>query len=740
MKNLYKYIGQAKNADEKRKKFFGAMNMVNGLNSLSKRQVFKNTKGPISNYLKDLLKQKILIKIFKTICKKCLKTKLQNYLNKWRIAAIRIKLEELKKEVFLNIIKHTDSRLNKIKMKYYLDKWRRHIPKYTQLFKIKDGFEILNKLATKKNIKYPINAFNQKINEINRKDALSKLLLIKARKLKDELRDKFNKWKNKKIRLDDKDKRNEIYKNLLKNLINKINKRILQKRFNQWRARPKVDVTGEMKKINDFTNILKNVIKDHYNDDFKSFLDKLNKTRAPRSLNKAANKLFKIFNNNRKIILRYYLYRWRSQTKNDELKELHRQLLRYLITSLQAKNNRNTLGKYLARWRLFVGDNQNYDNIDKLKLVLKGGDLLDNLYKRRIRDLINRLYMKLGKDYRPIFLGKLIKNLDKPRSTLREIFNRWKGKVDKDKAITNITKYKAKIITTNVNTVKKRSDRDNLMRAFFHWRAMSKKPEEYYPRVNNLLNALEKYIKKKAVSEPFDLIKITRNPTRHLLKLVKNYDNQEKRLLDGKLRNLLGRWRKAASDTGAKDLKARILYNIKVYLDEAQKKKLLSKYLTQWKLNCRKKGLDVNFGKGIDKLTEIFKAPNRKIIYDAYINKIKDTLKQKGANDLLKVLNNQKNKLLKNILFEWWKKVATTDPNRMTKIKTKIRKIIKYNEMEPRTKAFKKWVKTVRALKLKDKDLYHAKRIIGGQLRSNDKMNLYNALNRWRNQVYLLLL
>ena len=738
MKNLYKYIGQAKNADEKRKKFFGAMNMVNGLNSLSKRQVFKNTKGPISNYLKDLLKQKILIKIFKTICKKCLKTKLQNYLNKWRIAAIRIKLEELKKEVFLNIIKHTDSRLNKIKMKYYLDKWRRHIPKYTQLFKIKDGFEILNKLATKKNIKYPINAFNQKINEINRKDALSKLLLIKARKLKDELRDKFNKWKNKKIRLDDKDKRNEIYKNLLKNLINKINKRILQKRFNQWRARPKVDVTGEMKKINDFTNILKNVIKNHYNDNFKSFLDKLNKTRAPRSLNKAANKLFKIFNNNRKIILRYYLYRWRSQTKNDELKELHRQLLRYLITSLQAKNNRNTLGKYLARWRLFVGDNQNYDNIDKLKLVLKGGDLLDNLYKRRIRDLINRLYMKLGKDYRPIFLGKLIKNLDKPRSTLREIFNRWKGKVDKDKAITNITKYKAKIITTNVNTVKKRSDRDNLMRAFFHWRAMSKKPEEYYPRVNNLLNALEKYIKKKAVSEPFDLIKITRNPTRHLLKLVKNYDNQEKRLLDGKLRNLLGRWRKAASDTGAKDLKARILYNIKVYLDEAQKKKLLSKYLTQWKLNCRKKGLDVNFGKGIDKLTEIFKAPNRKIVYDAYINKIKDTLKQKGANDLLKVLNNQKNKLLKNILMEWWKKVATTDPNRMTKIKTKIRKIIKYNEMEPRTKAFKKWVKTVRALKLKDKDLYHAKRIIGGQLRSNDKMNLYNALNRWRNQVYLL--
>lgn len=107
--------------------------------------------------------------------------------------------------------------------------------------------------------------------------------------------------------------------------------------------------------------------------------------------------------------MRYYLYRWRSQNKRDELKDLHRQLLRYIITSLQAKNNRNTLGKYLTRWRLFVGDSQNYDNIDKLKDVLRGGDLLDKLHKRRLRDLMNRLYRKLGKDYRPKLLGKLIK-------------------------------------------------------------------------------------------------------------------------------------------------------------------------------------------------------------------------------------------------------------------------------------------------------------------------------------------
>ena len=58
--------------------------------------------------------------------------------------------------------------------------------------------------------------------------------------------------------------------------------------------------------------------------------------------------------------------------------------------------------------------------------------------------------------------------------------------------------------------------------------------------------------------------------------------------------------------------------------------------------------------------------------------------------------------------------------------------------MEPRTRAFRKWVKIVQILKLKDKDLYHATKVIGGFLRNNDKMNLYNALNRWRNKIHQL--
>ena len=738
LSNLYKYIGKAQNAEEKRQKFFGTLNMINGLTSLSKRHVYKNTREPISHYLKDLLKQKILIKIIKNISKKCIELILRNKLNKWRMAVQKQKLDDLKTEVFLRAINHVDSRINKNKMKYYLDKWRRQIPKGKKILDINEGTEIFKRYVIKRIYIEPLNAFLDKCDQVNKREGNLKMIIIKRRNLKDNLREFFDKWRNKKIRLDDKDKRNELYKTLLKNIISKIEKRILYKRFNQWRTRPKVDVTGEMKKIVTFTKIIQKIFKDYYDDDYKTFLDKLEKTRDEHSLKNAGNNLFKIYNNKIQILLRYYLYKWRSQIKDDELKDLHKQLLRFLITSLDAKNDRNALSKYFTRWRLFVGDGKNYDNLEKLKLVMKGGDILGNIYNRRLRDLLNRLYKKMGKDYRPKILSKLIKEIDKPRSTLRECFDRWRRIIEKETGVQNITKIKAKIIDINVKNLQNRNDRDKLMRAFFHWRAMSKRPEEYYPKINNLLNVLSKNIKKAATDEPFDKIRNSKNPYRYLQKIIKNYKNQEKRALDGKLRNLLGRWRKAIGDTKTKTLKTKIIYKLREYLDDGNRKKLLSKYLTLWKANCRKKGLDVNFGKGIDKLTEIFKAPARKIIYDIYINKIKKVLKDNGANNLLRVAEKNRNNLLHTAFLKWWRNAMKIDPNRTVKVKTKLRRIIKYNETEPISKAFHTWLRKVHLLQLRDKDLYHATKTIAGTLKNIERKNLNQAMSIWKKKIYLL--
>ena len=111
----------------------------------------------------------------------------------------------------------------------------------------------------------------EKFDNENQREQSLKILIMKRRNLKDNLRDYFNRWKNNTIRLNDKDYRNEIFATLVKNLINNKDRRILYKRFNQWRQRPKVDIHDEMSKIKNFEIIMKKVIKMIFNRKKKNF-------------------------------------------------------------------------------------------------------------------------------------------------------------------------------------------------------------------------------------------------------------------------------------------------------------------------------------------------------------------------------------------------------------------------------------------------------------------------------------
>ena len=162
--------------------------------------------------------------------------------------------------------------------------------------------------------------------------------------------------------------------------------------------------------------------------------------------------------------------------------------------------------------------------------------------------------------------------------------------------------------------------------------------------------------------EPFDLISITRNFERPLTKILKNIKNQEQRLLNGKLRNLFGRWRKKIGNKNIKTLKTNLIYKTK---------------------NSRK-GPDVNFPKGINILTKLYRKPND--ILDAYTKKVEQISKLKGANNLVK-----------------------------------LRRIIKHNEEEPRAKAFHIWANQVKVMQFRDKDMEKACIMIGNTLGKNYK-------------------
>ena len=271
--------------------------------------------------------------------------------------------------------------------------------------------------------------------------------------------------------------------------------------------------------------------------------------------------------------------------------------------------------------------------MDKLKKVREGRDILFNIHHRRIRDFITRFYRKMGKDYRPKIIKDLIKKLDLPRSKLRECFDRWRRICENQRTTENISLLKGKFINMGLKNVKERTDRDLLMKVFFKWKLLCRKPDEYYPKITKGFDLLTQYFKKNICNKSFSRISYYRNFTRPLNKIINNYKNQENRLLNGKLRNLFGRWRKLIGDENAKDLKANIIYKTKNYLDNNMKTKLLAKYFTRWKL-YRRKGLDVNFTKGIETLTNIFKNYGRQPVLEAFKYKIDKISKNKGADGL----------------------------------------------------------------------------------------------------------
>jgi len=735
--NLSKYIGKTKRAEEKRQKFLGAYQMLNGIQSHSKKVSMKQVKEPMKKYLQDILRKKLLKKLVKTRKTKNIRIEKTQILNQWKKFVQKSKKTEFKAKIFTNNVIHVSSRLDRIKLKYYLDKWRRHVPSGKRVLDIQQGANLLQKFTLKNAFKLPLDAFKEKINEKDTHNKMASLFVIKRRKIRDKLRTYLNKWKENTIKIDNKNERNNIYSTLLSNLIKNIEKRILYKRFTQWRQRPKIDINYEMSKVRNLSDVLTKIYKSNIRSDKYDFLDKLETTRAKRAIVKSTKKILKAYKTKSRRLLRHYFYKWRSQTKNSEITELQNQLLKYLFISRENHTNKLNMAKYLTRWRLFTSDKKHYDNVQKLKKVLDGGQILANLKHRRERDLIIRLYRKMGKDYRPIILDKLTQKLEKPRTTLRECLQRWRRISEKEKAIETISSMKAKFVNLGTKKISDRTKRDDLMKAFFRWKNMCRKPEEYYPKITRGFNLLSKYSKKQLCQEPFELISIHRNFQRPLTKIFKSIQNQEKRLLNGKLRNLFGRWRKKIGDKNIKDLKTNLIYKTKNNLENNLRIKTLAKYFTRWKL-YRRKGLDVNFSKGINILTNLYRKPFYDKVVEAYSRKVDQISKLKGANNLVKATNRYAKILLRNAFTKMYKGAISIDPNRMKKIKTRLRRIIKHNEEEPRAKAFHRWVNQVKLMQFRDKDMEKARIMIGNTLRNNDKMNLNYAMSRWKKKIQLI--
>ena len=731
--NLLKYILQSNDQDRQKRKFFAALDILNGTKKLSKKTALNSSMDQLKKFLLEIIKKIKLKKVFKKM------VKFRNYIlkqgiYKWRFKLNYYQMKDLRHGIFGNMYGRVDSRLNKIKLKKYFEKWKKILPKKGKLPEILKALELLERFCKRSTYEDPFKAIKLKFKFNEKTKGINKMIQLKKKYLNSILRNYLQKWKNKSIKVEARNKYDKLYKALLLVIHNKLKNRILQKRFNKWRQRPKIDINDIYDKNKLLANLLELFIKKIIKKDKEIFMKKLRKTKGETAFKKVGGKLLSKYLIKDKNKLRHYFYKWKSKARDLIISDLKGKVIKFLYLSNYEKNKRNILSQFLSRWKLFSSSGKHYDNIDKLRKVREGYDKINKLYINRAFQILMRLYRKMNKDLRGRYIISLSKRLMKPRITLRDAFNIWKRIIEIDNSKNNIKILKGKIIKGNAGRIKERNRRELLIKSLYKWKAECKKPEEYYPKIINGINIISHIIKNKLCKKPFDKIKKSKNYNRKLINLLNKKRHSQKKFNKEMLRNKLNKWKDQIRKNDIKDLKSNFIFKTKKGYLKNQKDKILMKYLTRWKL-YRRKGLDYKFTKGLNIIENIIKKPFRKLILESFKNKVNNSSKNKGLKSVLKTGNSFKNYILHKTLLQWWKKSVLLDTNKQTKRKYRLRRLIRYKTLKPLYKYFKLWQSQLKKSQLKDKDIEKVKNIITHFLRTNDRLNLNYAINLWKKQI-----
>ena len=312
-----------------------------------------------------------------------------------------------------------------------------------------EGFKILQRAVRRITHKDPLHAFGDKLGLDDYKN--NKLRrLVKIRKLSDNelLRKYFNIWRNKALKGIDPQTIYKLLAKLMEITGNNYKRKILAKKFNQWRRAANVRPTDSLQKaknLYDLMELIKKIYVQKYGDDF---LDRLDKTRNPDRFKRRLVKLYKIREKNDKELLRKYFNKWRQKVLEDNVKYLKSKIMYKLYDKNTSGQDKELLNKYFQRWK---------------NLTFK-----DNL--RKFKTDYNKIVSK-QEDTKRLFVKSIVKGLDKRtnKDLLREYFNRWKKLTDlgknKDEGINKRKLLLSKLVDKRTNV-----DYINLLQYLLRWK------------------------------------------------------------------------------------------------------------------------------------------------------------------------------------------------------------------------------------------------------------------------------
>ena len=298
----------------------------------------KNGKNIIREYFYKWYKKVIIIKIKEEIDKSKDKDKELKDKEKELIQEYNKKLLAQKKEAQDEILKYKNlldkMKKEKVEPKDIKEEEIKDLDKNKNLLDYLKGTEILQRAVWRNTHKDPLDAMGEKVDLENTKNSLRNLLKIKKLSDKDLLRKYFNIWKNNVLKKKSKDALYELLARLILINANNFKKKILAKKFNQWRhkaipepepyVQKEIDSLKKAKDVDDFTNIIKKVMIKNLGPEF---MDKLDKYRNPERINNRLRRLYKRKEKEEKDLLKKAFDKWKDIINKKNIKILRSKIL-----------------------------------------------------------------------------------------------------------------------------------------------------------------------------------------------------------------------------------------------------------------------------------------------------------------------------------------------------------------------------------------------------------------------------
>jgi hypothetical protein len=488
-------------AESQKKKVYGAMKLNDAITKSAKKNFLKAMLQPVHEFVDKEVKKKACRKIVNNICPKINKLLLRGAFKRLRNKVIKLKADDSRINIFQTLIRNLYFKILRRFIRKRFNKWVKFANK-DNTWKIVNGYNFLRlfvmrqlKIVNKKALK----------NIVDKK--YSKKTLIKAFKLTDlftkkAFRSLFIRWKRNTSKIMLKANSESLSMKLFNSSLHKLKKRLLTKRFNQWRRKPDINIGSIYARNKIFCENLRKYVLNTILKPLRFFYF-LNLYKSLRKIKSALSMFAGIAENSTKARLKLNFLKWERRARLLTASIAKGKIIKNMLLQQYHKSNRSGLGAAMHHWKLKCYMLCARDrSMDLLKLninIFKGLDILIQFYRSRYVKFWSNFRTKTSvtknvilADGRGNLLYHLYKKFEHPKGTKAGCFGRWRYLVMEEVKALQLRLMANKRLGAQIKAVVNRFTRERVLKCFEKWRLISK-GEVNYLVVTKLFDTITKF-------------------------------------------------------------------------------------------------------------------------------------------------------------------------------------------------------------------------------------------------------